>query len=104
MTQPDLVLAIRKKFGLTIPVAEQMAAWFFDTIADQIVSGGSVVIKGFGAFHPRHHPPRAYLNPKTGVPGVSAAKTSLHFSPSSVLLERLKAAPAPSTNRSTTSC
>lgn len=95
MTRPDFVAAARKKFDLTLPVAEQVVSWFFGTIADQIESGGSVVIRGFGSFQPRHHPPANKYNPRTGLVGVSAAKTSLHFVPSEGLVERLSKSPPP---------
>lgn len=92
MGKLEMVAAFKERFGTNGIQSDAMVAWFFETIADQVVSGSSVVIKGFGAFHPRHVPSRRGAHPKTGVLFTSAPKTTLHFAPSTPLLERLRIA------------
>lgn len=88
--KPDLVEAFRAKFGTTTPQSEAMVAWLFDAMADQIVSGGSVVIKGFGAFHPKHVPSRRSFNIRARRVIETAPKVTLHFAPGLTIMERLK--------------
>lgn len=54
-----------------------------------MASGGNVTIKGFGMFKPRHQPARSGSHPKTGVPFVSAPKTTMHFAAAEPLINRL---------------
>lgn len=85
----ELEAEARRKFGMTTKQANEVVTWFFDTIADQVVGGGNVTIKGFGTFKPRHAPARSGSHPKTGIPFVSAPKTTMHFTVAGPLAERL---------------
>lgn len=38
----------------------------FSTIEDELLSGGKVVVNGFGTFEIREHASRRILNPRTG--------------------------------------
>lgn len=90
MLKADLAAALRAKFGAADKDAEAMVSWFFDTIADQVVAGGSVVIRGFGGFHPKHIPSRKSFNFAAGRVIETAPKINLHFTPAESLAHRLK--------------
>ena len=101
MGKLEMVAAFKERFGINGVQSDAMVGWFFDTIADQVVGGASVAIKGFGAFRPKRQAARNFAHPKTGVVMTSDPKTTLHFAPSETLLERLKDATPPESNRST---
>jgi integration host factor subunit beta len=50
-------------------------------LADAIVQGERIEIRGFGSFNLHHRPPRIARNPKTGEAVNLPAKVALHFKP-----------------------
>lgn len=84
-----MVAVARKDLGLTLDKATEVVGWFFDTIAEQVVGGGEVVIRGFGSFKPYHKPPKNWTNPKTGVPSRTEGGTTVVFRPGEPFVARL---------------
>lgn len=60
-----------------------------DLMADALVDGERIEIRGFGSFALRHRPPRAAHNPKTGEKVMTKSKYSPHFKPGKELRERV---------------
>ena len=58
-------------------------------LADAIVQGERIEIRGFGSFDLHHRPPRIARNPKTGEAINLPAKVALHFKPGSATRSRV---------------
>jgi integration host factor subunit beta len=61
-------------------------------MADALVQGERIEIRGFGGFDLRHRPPRIARNPKTGEAVTLPAKVVLHFKPGKEMRDRVNAA------------
>ena len=61
-------------------------------LADAIVQGERIEIRGFGSFNLHHRPPRVARNPKTGEAINLPAKVALHFKPGKEMRDRVNAA------------
>ena len=60
-------------------------------IADTLIQGGRMEIRGFGSFDVTYHPSRKARNPKTGETVQMSARNRVHFKPSKKLRLRLNA-------------
>jgi len=60
-------------------------------MADALVQGERIEIRGFGGFDLRHRPPRIARNPKTGEAITLPTKVVLHFKPGKDLKDRVNA-------------
>jgi integration host factor subunit beta len=61
-------------------------------LANAIVQGERIEIRGFGSFNLHHRPPRIARNPKTGEAVDLPAKVALHFKPGKEMRDRVNAA------------
>ena len=61
-------------------------------MADALVQGERIEIRGFGGFDLHHRPPRIARNPKTGEAVKLPAKVALHFKPGKDMKDRVDAA------------
>jgi integration host factor subunit beta len=61
-------------------------------LADVLVQGERIEIRGFGSFNLHHRPPRIARNPKTGEAVNLPAKVALHFKPGKEMRNRVNAA------------
>jgi integration host factor subunit beta len=61
-------------------------------IADALVQGERIEIRGFGSFNLHHRPPRIGRNPKTGEAVNILAKVAVHFKPGKDMKDRVNAA------------
>ena len=62
---------------------------FFDTISEQLASGGRVELRGFGAFSTRERAQRTGRNPRTGNAVDIDAKRVPYFKPGKEIRDRL---------------
>lgn len=68
MTKSELVDAIAARADLTKARAEMVVNCVFETMADSLVQGEGIEIRGFGSFTVRPYKPYAGRNPRTGAP------------------------------------
>ncbi len=66
MIKSELILKTAHENKLTKAVAERIVSTVFDTIADALVRGDRVELRGFGILSVRERKPRQGRNPKTG--------------------------------------
>ena len=62
---------------------------FFDSIIEQLQTGGRVELRGFGAFSTRGRDARKGRNPRTGEAVDVSAKSVPYFKPGKEMRERL---------------
>lgn len=62
---------------------------FFDEIVDQLMSGGRVELRGFGAFSTRGRDARVGRNPRTGQSVNIPSKKVPYFKPGKEMRQRL---------------
>jgi integration host factor subunit beta len=60
-------------------------------MADALVQGERIEIRGFGSFDLRHRPARIARNPRTGKAVNSPAKVAVHFKPGKEMRDRVDA-------------
>ena len=74
---------------LQLKDADLSVRTILDAMADTLVSGGRIEIRGFGSFALNYRPPRIGRNPKTGVAVKVPAKYVPHFKPGQELRKRV---------------
>jgi integration host factor subunit beta len=60
-------------------------------LAESLIAGKRIEIRGFGSFSLHHRPPRQAFNPKTGKRVTTEAKFIPHFKPGKALKEGIDA-------------
>jgi integration host factor subunit beta len=68
---------------------EQIVAFIFDSISDQLASGGRVELRGFGTFTTRARDGRVGRNPRTGEAVDVQPKRVPYFKPGKEMRHRL---------------
>lgn len=66
MTKADLVKAVSEKAGLSSVAAEKAITAFISSVEEELKSGGSVTLVGFGTFKLSNRAARTGRNPKSG--------------------------------------
>lgn len=90
MIRSDLVASVAKANpSLTLREIDRIVDVFFDSIAEQLASGGRVEIRGFGAFSVREREGRTGRNPRTGENVTVEPKRVPYFKPGKEVRERL---------------
>jgi integration host factor beta subunit len=74
---------------LLLKDVERLVSAVFDAISDQLVAGGRIELRGFGAFSTRPRDARTGRNPRTGESVDVAAKRVPYFKPGKEMRERL---------------
>ena len=93
MIKSELVRALNEKLTeLQIKDVELALNCILGQLADAIVQGERIEIRGFGSFNLHHRPPRVARNPKTGEAINLPAKVALHFKPGKEMRDRVNAA------------
>lgn len=77
---------LKKKEALTI------VNLIIEKMADSLVEGERIDIRGFGAFSLKRHPPRLAHNPKTKQKLMTQEKYSVRFRPSKYITEAINSA------------
>jgi integration host factor subunit beta len=89
----ELVRALNEKLPeLQVKDVELALNCILGQLADAIVQGERIEIRGFGSFNLHHRPPRVARNPKTGEAINLPAKVALHFKPGKEMRDRVNAA------------
>jgi integration host factor subunit beta len=90
MIRSELVQKLCGDFpDLTQREVETVVGAIFDSITDQLASGGRVELRGFGAFSTRQRDARTGRNPRTGESVSVNAKRVPYFKPGKEMRERL---------------
>ena len=90
MIRSELVQKLCLDFpDLTQREIESVVSAFFDSITEQLASGGRVELRGFGAFSTRQRDARIGRNPRTGEAVDVDAKRVPYFKPGKEMRERL---------------
>ena len=92
MIKSELVRALNEKLPeLQVKDVELALNCILRQMADAIVQGERIEIRGFGSFNLHHRPPRVARNPKTGEAINLPAKVALHFKPGKEMRDRVNA-------------
>lgn len=90
MIRSELVQKLCHDFpDLTQRDIELVVSALFDSITEQLASGGRVELRGFGAFSTRQRDARTGRNPRTGEQVAVDAKKVPYFKPGKEMRERL---------------
>ncbi len=93
MVKSELVQVLNGKFpDLQERDVELALNCLLAQMADAIVQGERIEIRGFGSFTCRHRPPRLARNPKTGEGMNLPSKVAIHFKPGKAMRDRVNAA------------
>lgn len=79
MNKAQFVKVLAERTGKTEVETKQWVTSFLSLVEDTIKADESLVLLGFGTFHPVTQPERAVRNPKTGVPLMMAARKNVRF-------------------------
>ena len=92
MIKSELVRALNEKLTeLQIKDVELALNCILGQLANAIVQGERIEIRGFGSFNLHHRPPRVARNPKTGEAINLPAKVAIHFKPGKEMRNRVNA-------------
>ena len=93
MVKSKLVRALSEKLpGLQQRDVELALNCILAQMADALVKGERIEIRGFGSFNLHHRPARIARNPKSGESLSLPAKVKVHFKPGKEMRDRVDAA------------
>ena len=93
MTKSELVSALTERQPHLLKHDVELALnCILGQLANAIVQGKRIEIRGFGSFNLHHRPPRIARNPKTGEAVNLPAKVAIHFKPGKEMRDRVNAA------------
>ena len=93
MVKSELVRALNEKLpDIQLDDVESAVNCLLKHMADALVQGERIEIRGFGSFNLHHRPPRSARNPKTGEMFQLPAKVAIHFKPGQEMRDRVNAA------------
>jgi integration host factor subunit beta len=78
MNKSDLVKSLTKELDLPLRKSEDIVDTVFDTMAEALLSGDRIEIRGFGSFQIREYEGYTGRNPKTGG-GIAVESKKLPF-------------------------
>lgn len=89
MNRSDLVERLALEKGVTNAVAEGVIQTIFGSMADTLITGGRIEIRGFGSFEIRDYDGYSGRNPKTGLEVLVKPKKAPFFKVGKELKERI---------------
>jgi DNA-binding protein HU-beta len=89
MNRSELAQQVAQKSGVDNSQAKAAVDAVFETITDELKSGGEVAVSGFGKFSVADRAARQGVNPATGEKIQIAASKAAKFSPASGLKSTL---------------
>lgn len=90
MTKSELIVRLAERFPqLVTKDADFAVKMILDAMADALVRGDRIEIRGFGSFALNYRPPRVGRNPKSGEKVSVPAKWVPHFKAGKELRERV---------------
>ena len=92
MVKSEFVRALNEKLpDIQLDDVESAVNCLLKHMADALVQGERIEIRGFGSFNLHHRPPRSARNPKTGEMFQLPAKVAIHFKPGKEMRDRVNA-------------
>lgn len=92
MTKSELINCLAERYAqLVAKDADCAVKTILDAMADALVDGQRIEIRGFGSFSLNSRPPRVGRNPKSGDKVMVPEKRVPHFKPGKELRERVDA-------------
>ena len=91
MTRSDLIEQLALNKCVSIRAAEAVVNELFDSMADTLIAGGRIEIRGFGCFEIREYEGYTGRNPKTGLEVSVSPKKTPFFKVGKGLKERIMA-------------
>lgn len=93
MVKSELIRALNEKLpGSQLDDVELAVNCLLKHMADSLVEGERIEIRGFGSFNLHCRPPRSARNPRTGEAVNLPAKVKVHFKPGKEMRDRVDAA------------
>jgi integration host factor subunit beta len=92
MTRSDLIDLLARRKEINTPVSEAIITEIFGSMADTLIAGKRIEIRGFGSFEIREYEGYSGRNPKTGVEVAVSAKKNPYFKVGKELRERVAVA------------
>ncbi len=89
MTKSELIDQLSVLKDITIAIAERIVQEIFGGMADTLIAGGRIEIRGFGSFVIREYEGYSGRNPKTGLEVSVKPKKSPFFKVGNDLKERI---------------
>lgn len=89
MNNKDFLEKVSQKTNFETADVKELVNLLIDVILDDIASGDSINVQGFGTFEPREKARRKMFNPTTKSFIIIPPKTTLSYKMSPVLKERL---------------
>ncbi|MES2770911.1 MAG: integration host factor subunit beta [Pseudomonadota bacterium] len=89
MTKSDLIAKLADRFPLLAKDVDFAVKVMLDAMADALIKGNRIEIRGFGSFALNYRPPRVGRNPKSGAKVDVPEKWVPHFKPGKELRERV---------------
>lgn len=89
LNKKQLIARVADDQGLTVARATLFVDALLKEVTDELKSGGSVELHGFGKFEGVHRAARAGRNPQTGEALTIAAKSTAKFKPAKALVDQL---------------
>ena len=92
MVKSELVRALNEKLpDSRLDDVELALNCILAHMADALVEGERIEVRGFGSFNLRHRPARIARNPRTGESVDLPAKVKVHFKPGKEMKDRVDA-------------
>jgi len=85
MHKTELISAVAEKTGQTKAASQVAVNGVLEVIAEELATGGTVALPGFGTFEVRHRAARTGRNPQTGAEMQIAASNAPAFKPGKTL-------------------
>ena len=89
MTRAELIEELAERRSITVKDAEKVIREIFDGMADALIAGDKIEVRGFGSFEVREYDGYSGRNPKTGKEVVVKPKKSPFFKVGKELKERV---------------
>jgi integration host factor subunit beta len=92
VVRSELIRALNEKLpGSQLDDVELAVNCLLKHMADSLVQGERIEIRGFGGLDLRYRPPRIARNPRTGEAVDLPAKVKVHFKPGKEMKDRVNA-------------
>src|ERR1039457_3416110 len=93
MTRSELIEILATEKNISNAVAEKIVTEIFKSMADTLISGNRIEVRGFGSFEVREYDGYTARNPKTGVQLKVKPKRTPFFKTGKHLKERINDGP-----------
>jgi integration host factor subunit beta len=91
MTRSELIEQLAQNKFISVRAAEGVIQEIFDSMAETLIAGGRIEIRGFGSFEIREYEGYSGRNPKTGLEVSVKPKKTPFFKVGKELKERITA-------------